>query len=429
MPAGGVVSYVEAGSIGSMVGILPGDEIRAVNGKIVRDIIDFKILTDEDKFTLEVKKDGKLSYVPVRNESRNPLGIFFHSSIFDFLKTCRNRCIFCFVDQLPSGLRRSLYLKDDDYRLSFLYGNFITLNNTEDRDIERIIGQRLTPLYLSLHSISEETRRFMMGYSNLKIYSYLEAFSDSGIDIHVQIVLCPGINDGIELETTLNELKNRYSCVKSVGIVPVGLTSYRKGLFSLRTCTLRETRDLAKQVFNWQKRCRKETGKNWVYLADEFYLTANLPLPESSYYDDFPQIENGIGLTRRFLDNFSKSATDFDPSRIIKRFSIATGRLIGKIIEISLGEAGIGNMVDVVTITNKFFGPQITVSGLLTGTDIISSKHMINNTLLISNALLNEDNLFLDSVSLEELRRELGQPVRIIAQDGSNLIKVLIDDD
>lgn len=425
---GAIIAKIEKGSLGEELGLAPGDIITHIDKKVLRDIIDYKLFSDESKLSLSVSRNGSSRIVEVRNFSHKPLGIYFQSSLFDGLKNCKNKCIFCFVDQLPKGLRKSLYLKDDDYRLSFLYGNFVTFNNLDWKDINRIIGCRLSPLYLSLHSTNLEVRSLLMKKSNPLIFDYFKAFSEAGISVHVQVVLCPGINDGLELERTLNDLYDNFKCVRSVGIVPVGLTRFREKLPPLKSFNSHELKSVIEQVGEWRLRHPSREGSKWVYLADEFYLGSGVPLPPMDDYDDFPQIENGIGLSRCFLETIKREMSQFDPAKIKGRFIIATSILAQDLLRNSLRRAleRAPTRLEIVPITNHLFGPGVTVAGLVTGRDLLNQiRGKKADALLIPEVMLNEDDLSIDSIPLSQIEKELGTVVKVIPWDGSGLLGYL----
>jgi putative radical SAM enzyme (TIGR03279 family) len=430
MPSrGGRISEIERGSLAEKLGLLPGDVITHIDNTILRDIIDYKLLSDESEFQLSVRRNGSTKTLKIRNPLRKPAGISFESSLFDGLRRCGNKCIFCFVDQLPKGLRKSLYLKDDDYRLSFLYGNFITLNNAGWEDVERIIRCRLSPLYISLHSTNRDVRSLIMGNSSSLIPQFLIAFSEASISVHVQIVLCPGVNDGPELERSLDDLHDNFKCVRSVGVVPVGLTRFRKRLHPLKPFHTEGLRRVVAQIEAWRKKRLPPDGPNWVYLADEFFLGTGLPLPKSADYDDYPQIENGIGLARRLLDTLEKDLHSFDSSRVQGKYLIATGKLGAVLLNKALGPVldKVSGRIEIVTIPNRFFGPTVTVAGLTAGRDILESLQQREaDRLYIPEVMLNSDRLFIDDVSLAELEGRLRMPVTPIPFDGSHLIAHLV---
>lgn len=302
-----VIDKVTEGSISEQAGITAGDKLISINDLPIHDMLDYQFLASDDEITLLIEKaDGEQWEIELEKDYDEDLGLHFNGFIFDKMKRCKNKCIFCFIDQLPEKMRATLYTKDDDYRYSFWYGNFITLTNLTESDWQKIIAMRLSPLYVSVHCMDPEIRAKMMNNPEAaNIKAQLKRLSDADIMIHTQIVLCPGINDGEILKDTIEQLAAMHPCVQSIGIVPVGLTGHRNKLADLRVFDLKEIQDIITLIDGYQTRFRKEPGYGLVYLADEFYLAAGQPVPGDEYYDDYSQIENGIGLSRILLDDFS----------------------------------------------------------------------------------------------------------------------------
>lgn len=419
--AGGVVAAVEPRSLAEAAGIRPSDRLIAINGRRLRDVIDYQFYSDGEKLKLEVERDGTMRKIEVENETGEPLGLHFEDPTFDRLRTCNNNCPFCFLKGLPRGMRRSLYLKDDDYRYSFLYGNFVTLTNLGEDDWQRVFEQHLSPLYVSVHATEPDVRRQLLGNPRApEIVPQIDAMAEAGIQIHTQVVLCPGQNDGIHLEQTIRDLSSRFPAVQSIGVVPVGLTprqtdllarnarektvvaappgsneSVRRDrseeLLALRTTTHcervvpggvrlyqpEEARAVVAQVSPLQRTFRKELGKTLVYLADEFYLLADAPPPSGRSYDGYPQYENGIGMVRSLLDDWHRARRRIAggaAKRPRSKAAIGCGLLPASVLRPIVAEMNdLGLDVTLVPITNDFFGPSITVSGLLTGSDVHAS--------------------------------------------------------
>lgn len=382
--SGGVISSVRRGSPADKAGLLPGDELLSVNGHRLRDVIDYRFCSAEEELQLVIRRGGEVFARRLRRGYGEDLGLDFQEVVFDGLRRCGNRCSFCFVDQLPPGMRSSLYIKDDDYRYSFLWGNFITLSNWSEEDWERVGEQGLSPLYVSVHATDLELRRKIFGNPRLPdIREQLHRLSHLGIRVHAQVVVVPGLND-LHLERTVSDLVGFFPAVQSIGVVPVGLTRYHRA--GLRGVTPREAKALVKQVSLWSEEFRGRYGRSLVYLADEFYLVAGLLSPSAEEYDDFPQLENGIGLVRRLLDEGIKKGK---PLAAKGRKTLACGILIAPLLEgmanelsLSLqdpegqepvGSALLSTQIEVIPIENRFFGPTITVSGLLTGRDVIAA--------------------------------------------------------
>jgi len=375
---------VRRGSPAEKAGLLPGDELLSVNGHRLRDVIDYRFYSAEEELQLVIRRGGEVFTRRLRRGYGEDLGLDFQEVVFDGLRRCGNRCSFCFVDQLPPGMRSSLYIKDDDYRYSFLWGNFITLSNWSEEDWERVGEQGLSPLYVSVHATDLGLRRKIFGNPRLPdIREQLHRLSHLGIQVHAQVVVVPGLND-LHLERTVSDLVGFFPAVQSIGVVPVGLTRYHRA--GLRGVTPREAKASVKQVSLWSEEFRGRYGRSLVYLADEFYLLAGLLPPSAEEYDDFPQLENGIGLVRRLLDEGIKKGK---PLAAKGRKSLACGTLIAPLLEgmanelsLSLqdpegqepvGSALLSTQIEVIPIENRFFGPTITVSGLLTGRDVIAA--------------------------------------------------------
>lgn len=299
----GIISNVKPDSIGLEIGLVPGDRLLAVNGESVQDIIDLSFALAEEEIELLIEHvSGEREIISFEKDYDEELGLEFESAVFDNVRQCANKCVFCFVDQMPPGMRDSLYIKDDDYRLSFLYGNFVTLTNIGPRDLERIAKLHLSPLYVSVHTTNGTLREKMLGGKRAgKIMGQLTELVEKGIDLHTQVVLCPGFNDGRELERTIRDLYALHPSVLSLAIVPVGLTRYRDDCHPLTGFTQNGSREVIRLVRQWQEKCRQETGESFVYLADEFYLAAGEEIPDYEAYDGFPQLENGVGIVRAFL--------------------------------------------------------------------------------------------------------------------------------
>jgi NifB/MoaA-like Fe-S oxidoreductase len=419
--AGGVISAVAPGSPAQAAGIRPADRLVAINGRRLRDVIDYQYYSEEAHLDLEVEVDGTVRRFAVEKLEGEPLGLEFDDPTFDKLQTCNNNCPFCFLKGLPRGMRRSLYIKDDDYRYSFLFGNFVTLTNLAEADWARVFEQRLSPLYVSVHATEPDVRRQMLGNPRApEILPQIDALAEAGIEVHTQVVACPGQNDGVHLDRTIEQLSSRFPAVRSIGVVPVGLTPRQtdllarntrskpvvagapnggqpagrdsaRELLALRTTTRcervvpggvrlyrpEEAQEVVVQVAAWQRRLRKELGRTLVYLADEFYLMAGAPFPSGRSYDGYPQYENGIGMARTLLDEWHParrrlSATTGERPR--RRAAIACGRLSAGLLRPIAAELNeLGFDVTLVPVANDFFGPSITVSGLLTGVDIHSA--------------------------------------------------------
>ena len=423
MTAGAVISAVQPNSKADRAHLEPGDRLLRVNGTAVGDLIDLSFALAEEQVELEVlKTSGKTVRLRIKKALDESMGFEFESAVFDRVRTCANKCLFCFVDQMPAGLRDTLYVKDDDYRMSFLYGNFVTMTNLTPADFDRIRRFHLSPLYVSVHTTNGELRRQMMGIPRAaEIMRQLRDFVDVGIELHTQVVLCPGYNDGAELTRTIRELSELGPEVLSLAIVPVGLTRFRQACAPLRTFTPAESATIVDEVAAWQAKFRAEKGNSFVYLSDEFYLRAGREIPAEEFYDGYPQLENGIGLVRSFLTDWQEASgcegltpipgMDGDP--VVAVSGTAFAPVLSGLLQ------PLSPAVRVEAVVNDFFGPSVNVSGLLTGRDIAAHIRSLavqpQLIVLPATTLRKNERVFLDGMTADELERELGVPVRIAA--------------
>jgi putative radical SAM enzyme (TIGR03279 family) len=409
---------VPPGSAAADLGLRSGDFIVSINNEEVNDVIDFQFLAADEHLTLVVKrKGGKTEHVRTRKDPDDNLGLEFPPL---HIKRCRNNCIFCFVDQMPSGSRKTLYIKDDDFRASFLYGNFITLGALSESDWDRIFRQRLSPLYISVHATDPELRSLLLRNKKAPdIISSLKRLAAGGIRMHTQIVLCPGVNDGEHLERTINDLAALFPAVASIAVVPVGRTAFREGLFPLRSFTQREARRVLETTRTLARRFNKQFGTRLVFPSDEFFIKAQEAIPSSSFYEDFPQIENGVGMIAAFLSEVSRTRL---PSRMPDvTATVITGVSFSGVLDTVLARIRTidGVTIRKVAVKNRFFGPSVTVTGLLTGSDILHAlkgKRLGDILMIPSNALKEDEAVFLDGMSLEQLQQQL--KVRAVSVDG-----------
>ena len=408
------VKKVRPRSLTEKCGVLPGDELQKINSRPIRDIIDFCFYSADDNLRLCFRRRGGLKTFRIGKRTRD-LGLTFYP---DRIKGCGSRCIFCFVDQLPRGLRKSLYFKDEDFRLSFLKGNFITLTNTSGKDINRIITQRLSPLYISVHTVKEELRKKMLDNPKTpQILPLIRKLTDGRIELHTQIVLCPGINDGEYLEESIEALSNFYPYVRSIAIVPVGLTKFRKGLFTVKAVNKAVALKTIRSVRKYQSDFQKKYRCNLVYLADEFFLLAGLDIPHAKYYDEFWQIENGVGLLRKFLDDFKKDKGKL-PLTLKRKLhlTLITGSLAYSYIKKVADKLNqIKNLkVSAVAVENRFLGKSVTVSGLLAGKDIISSLKQRKDSgqaVILPPDCLNYQGRFLDDLRIMDMEKSIKRKI------------------
>lgn len=411
------ITSVEPGSIADELGFLPGDELLEVNGRKVADQIDLRFHEGDETISVKVARNNEVTIYDIEKEAEERLGVDLEDMR---ILSCGNDCVFCFVDQNPRGLRSQLYFRDGDYRLSFMYGNFTTMTNAGPAILQRIVDQRLSPQYISVHVTDYEVRKLMMGLKKDDMIMHkLRFLHDHRIDMHTQIVLCPGMNDGEVLRKTVEDLYTLRRHVISLAIVPVGLTDHRLGLFTLRKVDGVYARDLLDMVGEWQKRFRRETGRSFVYPSDEFHILAGRPLPPEAYYDGFPQIENGVGLVRAFLSEFNRQAQRFPKSLSRKRqLTLATGELAqGFIREIVLPRLQRIARLDanLVVVPNALYGSAVTVAGLLSGKCLYSALKECDcgDLLLLPPDILNADGVFLDDKTLPELEAMLGVPIMV----------------
>lgn len=426
----GLISGVRKHSLAEEAGIKAGEKLCEIDGVQVKDIIELSFYTTDDQVDLLIEaEDGARRHVVIEKYPDEDLGLEFESAVFDKVKTCYNKCIFCFVDQMIPGMRPGLYVRDDDYRLSFLYGNFITLTNMKDEDFERIISTHMTPLYVSVHATDPQVRCQMMNNRFAgELMTKLERLLEAGIQVHTQIVCCPGYNDGEVLAKTFADLYARHPGVLTMAVVPVGLTKNRDHLHELRTFTKEEAAAVVEQVTAWQERCRQETGKSFVYLGDEFYLLADKELPPGEWYDGFPQLENGIGLTRSFLDEWADVISKLHNPKGRPDAIIPIGEGAYKVLKPLMDELNrtLETEHQFVPVANKFFGGRVNVTGLLTGGDILSYAEE-GKRIILPAVVLNKDSLFLDDMSLEEFKKSCPAKVEI-AENARELLHYLVEE-
>ncbi|HVJ48089.1 DUF512 domain-containing protein [Desulfitobacterium sp.] len=431
VPKGLVVAEVQPGSIAEEMEIVPGDRVLAVNEQELKDIIDFQYLTAEEQFTLWVEKEeGEVWELEIERDLGEDLGLEVQAISSEGLKFCKNNCLFCFVAQLPKGMRASLYDKDDDYRLSLTQGSFITLSNLSDEEFERIVRLHLSPLYISVHAWNPEERvRLMKNPKAGDLASQFEKLAAAGITIHAQIVLVPGYNDGIVLKETVSELVKLYPAVQSIAVVPVGLTRYREGLPDLRSFTPEESQQILGQGERWQAEYLKKTGRRLVYFSDEFYAQAGWGFPGLEVYDDFPQLENGVGMASRFRAEVEDALCNLSQDLPQRKVHILTGisatpffqRILHKFDEF----AGLHPILH--TLENRFFGSTVTVAGLLTAQDIADQLPDLNGEIfLIPSVMLKSDeNIFLDNHSVAWLAEQVHGVPLIVENHGASFIEAV----
>ena len=426
----GLISAVRKNSLAEAAGIVAGDKLVAVDGVQVKDIIELSFYTSDYEVELELENaQGQRRQVHIDKYPDEDLGLEFEAAVFDKVSTCYNNCIFCFVDQMIPGMRKGLYVRDDDYRLSFLYGNFITLTNLKEEDFQRIIQTHMTPLYVSVHATDPKVRCEMMHNRFAgELMDKLERLFAAGIEVHTQIVCCPGYNDGEILAKSFHDLYARHPHVLTMAVVPVGITKHREGLHPLRTFTKEEAAALIDQVTPWQRQCREETGKTFIYLGDEFYLLAERDVPTAEWYDGFPQLENGIGLTRSFVDEWQATLPSLSSYQAASPAVIPVGESAFTVLQPLLDALNkqFNTAHSFVPVPNQFFGGKVNVTGLLTASDILRTCKESGKRLILPAVVLNNDKLFLDDTALEQFRKEYPGKVDI-AKDAMELLHLLLE--
>ncbi|WP_066502820.1 DUF512 domain-containing protein [Abyssisolibacter fermentans] len=431
-----VIENVKKDSIAEEMGIETGDIILSINGNEIKDIIDYKFNISDDYIVVEIlKQNEEIWELEIEKDYDEDIGIEFTNPLIDRAKSCRNKCIFCFIDQLPKGMRKTLYFKDDDSRLSFLQGNFITLTNMSDEEIDRIVKYRISPINISVHTTDPELRVKMLNNKNAgNIYDRLRKLNEANIDMNCQIVLCPGINDGERLDRTINDLFDFYPNISSVAIVPVGLTKFREGLFDLGTFDKESSREFLDYIEKKQKEFLKEVGSRFVFASDEFYILDGREIPEYDEYEGFPQIENGIGLMRRLKEEVTNELEKVELEYLIpKKYTIATGVLAYDFMK-SLSKQVIDKIsnlnIEVIEIKNKYFGESITVTGLITGTDLIEQlkdKNIGNGLLITKSMLRSGEDVFLDDITIKDVEDALNTKVYLSDNRGKNFVELFVN--
>lgn len=430
-----IIKKVIKGSIAEELGIEPEDILLSINSKEVRDIIDYKFLISDEYILLEIEKENKdIWEIEIEKEFDEDLGIEFINPLIDRAKSCSNNCIFCFIDQLPPNMRETLYFKDDDSRLSFLQGNFITLTNMSEEDINRIIAYRLTPVNVSVHTTNPKLRVKMLNNKNAgKLFPILQRFKKAGLEINCQIVLLPGVNDGKELERTLEDLSTLYPSVKTVAVVPVGITKYRKGLYDAKSFDKENSKDFLEFIQDKQEVFLKKLGTRFVFPSDEFYVLAKKNLPSYDSYEGFPQLENGVGLMKSFEWEVESELRNIrEPISLDRRYLMATGTLAEDFmneVKHKILKKFSDLELNIVAIENDFFGKSITVSGLITGIDLVNTLKPYENVdgIIIPKSMLREDsNVFLDDMTIEDIEDKLSIKVFPIEVSGKDLIDLLM---
>lgn len=429
-----LVRKVLPGSIAEELEIEAGDKIVSVNDTEIEDIFDYQFLIQDSYVELLVEKpDGERWLLEVEKEPEEELGIEFENGLMDEYRHCCNKCVFCFIDQMPPGMRDTLYFKDDDSRLSFLQGNYVTLTNMSEHDIDRICRYRLSPINISFQTMNPKLRcRMLHNRFAGEALKKVDMLYEAGIEMNGQIVLCKGFNDGEELDRSIRELTRYLPFLRSVSVVPVGLTRFREGLEPLEPFTGEEARKVLELIHGWQERLYPEHGLHFIHASDEWYILAGEELPEEESYDGYLQLENGVGMLRLLLNEFAEALDEEKGDQEERRLSLATGLLAAPYLERmaeQLREKFPRTEVMVCPVKNEFFGEQITVSGLITGQDLVkqlSGKDLAERLLLPCNMLRAEEDVFLDDFTVSQVESALQVPLNIVKSSGQDLLDAIL---
>lgn len=431
------ISQVKEGSIAWEMEIEPGDELLSINGETIEDVFDYHYLVNDEYIELLIRKpDGEEWELEIEKESEEDLGLKFENSLMDEYRSCRNHCVFCFIDQMPSGMRETLYFKDDDSRLSFLQGNYVTLTNMSDHDIDRIIHYHLAPINISFQTTNPKLRCEMLHNRFAgDIFPKVQRLYEAGIEMNGQIVLCKGLNDQEELERSISDLTKYLPYLKSVSVVPVGLSKYREGLYPLVPFTKEDAEQVIDTIEAWQKKLFPQYGLHFVHASDEWYLLAKRELPEESRYDGYLQLENGVGMLRLLKEEICAELEKHKGDERKRKISFATGRLAYPYIQsyaAQIQEKYPNLEILGYEIRNDFFGERITVSGLLTGQDLLEQlkeKDLGECLLLPCNLLRSGEDVFLDDIRVKELENQFQTPIRIVEEDGADFVAAVLERD
>lgn len=431
-----IINDVEKGSAAYKARIKAGDTLVSLNGNIIMDVLDYRFYQNNEKIIAEIiNSKGKIKKIKIKKDEFEELGLIFDTYLMDEKRSCKNKCVFCFIDQLPKGLRESLYFKDDDSRLSFLFGNYITLTNITEHEIKRIINMHISPINISVHTTNPELRVKMMTNKNAgNVLSIMKRFNDAGIKMHSQLVLCPGYNDGDELRKSLNDLLN-FENMECVAAVPVGLTKYRDGLADVKPYNQQTAAEVLDIIEEYSQKSIKKYGERRFYGSDEFYLLSKRPIPSAEFYGDFLLLENGVGLWSLFKSEVLDALNEKQCVDINRHITLVTGvaayPLICDAAKLCTQKA-LGLKCDVYAIKNDFFGEKITVAGLVTATDIynqLKDKELGSALIIPSSMLRAEGDMFLDSITVEELSQRLNVKIIVVNTDGYSLVDAIFNDE
>ena len=431
---GHIIDKVEPGSIAHELEIEPGDILLKINNQTIKDVFDYHYLINDEYLTVLIQKPNNEEWeLEIEKDYEQDLGIVFSESLMDCYRSCKNKCVFCFIDQNPKGMRETIYFKDDDARLSFLQGNYITLTNMKDDDINRIIKYKLEPVNISVHTTNPELRVKMLHNRFAgDALEKLKKLHDNGITMNSQIVLCKHWNDKEELDRSIRELSEMYPSMRSLSVVPLGKTKHREGLTELESFTKEDATEVLDQIHRWQEKFYKELGTRFVFASDEWYIKAGYDLPDASYYEGYNQIENGVGIMRSFKDEVEEYLEMLNINPEPHKVSLATGVLAYDMIQELLNKVN-QKFPQVEThlycIENHFYGPEITVAGLLTGQDIIEQLkgRFLGDYLMLPNVLLRSgEEVLLDDITVNDIQNALQTPIRIVQSDGKSFVDTII---
>ena len=429
------ISYVEKNSIAKSIGLKKDDEIVAFNDEPAKDMLDVAYFDSQSQFAVTVKRGKKLLSFEVEKDANRDMGWDFYDESYIEPRWCANKCIFCFVDQLPKGQRKTLYVKDDDWRLSFVSGNFVTLTNLSDAELTRIKDKKFSPLYVSVHATDDEVRKKLLGNAKARpIMPLLRELAESGITIYTQVVMCPDYNDGVVLRKTMEDLFTLYPAVQNLAVVPVGLTKYRCGLQPLQEVSKDVASKTIDMVEAFDAQCLEKTGAHFVYCSDEMYVYAGREIPPYEYYGDFEQIENGVGLVADMRYQFDLALRDATAAKK-ESFTVVTGVAATPFVQQVIDKAKHlfpELKANVVTVINKFFGETVTVAGLIVGRDIVDTlrgRDDLGEVLLLPRVMLREtEDVFLDGMTLDELKKAVGKKI-VITTDGYDFCQAMLECD
>ncbi len=424
------ITEVESGSLAELAGIVAGDELVSINGKPIRDVLDYKFYSYDKRLKIELRRKT----VRIKKEEGEDLGLVFETYLMDKAKRCANNCVFCFVDQMPRGMRETLYFKDDDARMSFLLGNYISLTNLSEEDIDRMIRMHISPVNVSVHVTDPELRRKMVRNPRAgECMNILQKLTSAGIRVNCQIVVCPRLNDGEVLKNSISDLLSLGNEVESIAVVPVGITKHREGLYPLVPMDEKTAKETIEIIDFFGEENLKTRDDRIVYGADELYIKANLPIPEDEYYGSYPQLDNGVGLMRLLEFEFRAALSYTDIPAEIEKFTVATGvsaaPFMRKLIDELAKKCDNINDSEVYAVRNDFFGETVDVAGLVTGGDLIKTLkgNSLGKRLLIPAVMLRHgENVFLDDVSVADVERELGVAVISVENDGDALLSAML---